>query len=80
MNDADLDALLEPSRYVPGRCHVAQDLDRIQDPQHRARVAAALRDRNVPSENVAAAFTHLIGWTPAENPLRRHRKGACACE
>lgn len=79
MTGFDLDRLLEPPRWTDSRCHVAQALDEIADPEARTKVADAARNKQVPVERLAAAFLHLGGQAPKAQGLRRHRAGHCAC-
>lgn len=75
----NLDDLLAPSRYRDDICHTAQALEQVDDPEKRAKIAAAARHPKVPVEKVREAFLALTGATPKPQTLRRHRKGECAC-
>jgi methylphosphotriester-DNA--protein-cysteine methyltransferase len=78
-DDLDLDALLAPQRWDKNRCTVAQALADIGDDKKRAKVAAAADHPLVPPSKVREAFKHLIGDTPADLTIRRHRNRGCTC-
>lgn len=79
MTDDELDALLAPAEWDPNRCTVEQALERIVDEGRREKVAAAARDEHVPVANVMRVFTGLIGTSPKDQTVRRHRKRGCSC-
>lgn len=76
----NLDELLAPSEWDAGRCTVPQGLEAITDEAVRAKVAAAVMNPRVPPANVEEAFRQLIGKTPKQQAIRRHRSRGCNCD
>lgn len=73
MPDIDLDALLRPKRWDGKTCTVTQAILEISDEGDREKVRAACDNHRVPAHNVAAAFTQLLGDSPASGTIRRHQ-------
>lgn len=74
----DLDALLAPARWEPGRCLVAQATERLDD-DVRPKVEAAATNVLVPAANIVTALRGLLGYAPGETTIKRHRARGCGC-
>lgn len=77
----DIDALLAPARWGPGRCSVEQALEEIADLDKRAQVEAGVANERVPPRGVVAAFRALLAPLPppTDQSVRRHRARRCSC-
>jgi hypothetical protein len=79
----DIDALLSANTKTKpgGRCMVGTVLAKLDglDKPTKAKLMAALADRErFSADGLAAVFTGL-GYEMSRSPVERHRRGQCQC-